>query len=277
MGKLSFMTLGCPGWDLDTICRRGEEYGYNGVDFRGYLDTIDITTLPEFTTQAEQTRRRLADAGLEVSAISSSITVCVPERRGQNLEEAKRTILTAQGLGAKVIRIFGGGDLNQYRREELIQIGLEMIEEIMELSGGDALNWVFETHDNWIKSEDAGRLVDSINHPAFGALWDIGHTARVGAETPQQTYSAIGTRVMYTHIKDAVFQPEHPLAMGDGWRYVLPGEGTLPLAEGVQLLLANGYEGWFNFEHEKRWHPELEEPEVVFPAYVRWARRVMGE
>ena len=59
--KISFMTLGCPGWDLDTICARGREYGFDGVDFRGYLDQIDITLLPEFTTHANQTRRQLED------------------------------------------------------------------------------------------------------------------------------------------------------------------------------------------------------------------------
>ena len=50
--KISFMTLGCPNWDIDTICARGQEYGYDGVDLRGYLDQIDVTLLPEFTTQA---------------------------------------------------------------------------------------------------------------------------------------------------------------------------------------------------------------------------------
>ena len=55
--KISFMTLGCPNWDLDTICRRGREYGFDGVDFRGYLDEIDITKLPLFTTQAAETRK----------------------------------------------------------------------------------------------------------------------------------------------------------------------------------------------------------------------------
>ncbi len=77
--KISFMTLGCPNWDLNTICARGKEYGFHGVDFRGYLDALDITLLPEFTTQAASTLRRLNEAGLEVSAISSSIQVCVSE------------------------------------------------------------------------------------------------------------------------------------------------------------------------------------------------------
>ena len=42
--KISFTTLGCPDWDLDTICRRGREYGYEGVDFRGLQE--DDGTLP---------------------------------------------------------------------------------------------------------------------------------------------------------------------------------------------------------------------------------------
>ena len=54
--KIAFMTLGCPNWDLDTICQKGREYGFDGVDFRGYLDEIDITKLPLFTTQAAETR-----------------------------------------------------------------------------------------------------------------------------------------------------------------------------------------------------------------------------
>ena len=82
--KISFTTLGCPDWDLDTICRRGREYGYEGVDFRGLQETMDITQLPAFTSGAAQTRRQLADAGMEVSGISSSIRVCVPEKcRGE--------------------------------------------------------------------------------------------------------------------------------------------------------------------------------------------------
>jgi len=109
--KISFMTLGCPDWDLDTICRRGREYGFDGVDFRGYLDEIDITKLPLFTTQAAATKKQLNDAGLEVSGISSSIDVCDIDLRQANLNEAKRTIDVSRRLGSKNVRMFGGGKL----------------------------------------------------------------------------------------------------------------------------------------------------------------------
>lgn len=281
--KLSFMTLGCPKWDLDTICARGREYGFDGVDFRGYFGTMDITTLPMFTTEVAATRRQLNDAGLEVSAISSSIRVCDIDARQQNLDEAKRTIVTARGLGAKNVRIFGMGSLEKHSRAELAQTGRETIEAILALDGAQEIHWLFETHDLWIKARDAKALLDSIPNANFGALWDMGHTFRAGGETPEETFAAIGGRVGYCHVKDATFDPSHPQAMTEqfadgkivGWHYVLPGTGQLPLAQSIGLLKANGYTGWLLCEHEKVWHPELVEPEVIFPAFVRWAKSII--
>jgi len=108
MQKISFMTLGCPNWDLDTICKRGQEYGFDGVDFRGYLDEIDITLLPEFTTHAAETKQKLQNAGLAVSGISTSLKVCAPENLEANLEEARRTIEVAKAFETVNIRMFGG-------------------------------------------------------------------------------------------------------------------------------------------------------------------------
>ena len=270
--KLAFMTLGCPNWDIDTICARGREYGFDGVDFRGYLDTLDITTLPLFTTQAAITRRKLQAAGLAVSAISSNITVCSLEKLTENLDEARRTIAVAHDLCSLNVRIFGGGDLETHSLERLAQFGRECIEKILALDGARDLRWLFETHDLWVKARDCKLLLDSISDPEFGALWDMGHTYRIGGEQPLETFTALSGRVGYTHVKDAVYEPGHEQAMEDGWRYVPPGNGQLPLAESIHILKDSGYDGWLQFEHEKRWHPELSEPEMVFPAFVKWAR-----
>ena len=274
--KISFMTLGCPGWDLDTICARGKAYGFDGVDFRGYLDTIDITLRPEFTRGAGATYRQLQAAELEVSAISSSINLCVPEKLADNLEEARRTIPVANALGSTNVRVFGGGDLTRHTRAELAKMGCDAMESILALDGAANLHWLFETHDLWIRAQDTRLLLDQIANPAFGALWDMGHTYRVGKEAPADTFAALKGRVGYTHVKDAVYDPAHELAMEDGWHYVLPGTGSLPLRESIDLLKASGYDGWYQFEHEKRWHPNLPEPEVAFPAFARWIRPLLA-
>jgi sugar phosphate isomerase/epimerase len=270
--KLGFMTLGCPDWDLDTICRNGQAWGFDGVDFRGLGPEIDVTKLPAFTTDAAKTARRLADAGLAVSGISSSIKVCDASRRDANLDEAKRTIEAAAAVGAANVRVFGGGDAAKVGHRTAAAVGRECVDTILDLSGARKLSWNFETHDDWVRGADCKLLLDAIKDPAFGALWDLGHTKRVGGESPADTLAALGGRVRYTHVKDAV----RDATQKGGWRYVMPGEGELPLAEAVDRLRADGYDGWLVFEHEKRWHPELEDPSVAFPAFAKWARATLA-
>jgi sugar phosphate isomerase/epimerase len=273
--KIAFTTLGCPTWDLDTICRKAREYGFDGVDFRGLQGQIDVTLSPEFTRDLALTKRKLADARIVVSGISSSIKLCEASRLRENIEEARRTIPMARELGVAAIRVFGGGDVEVHSKEELAAIGERTMAAVLELHGARTLRWAFETHDHWISSADCKVLLDRIPDPAFGALWDLGHTARVGGEAPKETMRALGDRIFYLHVKDAVYDPDHPQAMEDGWRYVAPGTGQLPLAEGIGLLRKQGYDGWLIFEHEKRWHPELPEPEETLPQFVTWIRAIL--
>lgn len=270
--KTSFTTLGCPSWDLDTIIERGSSMGFDGVDFRGLQEDLDITQLPAFTTDLSTTVQRFADAGLHVNGISSSLKVCVPDALDSNVEEAKRTIPVAAALGSESIRVFGGGDAETRSKEELADIGQQTMLRVLELDGASQFKWVFETHDHWIQSADCKLLLDRVTVPEFGALWDMGHTSRVGAEDPADTLAALGDRVYYLHVKDAVHDESHPQAMKDGWRYVPPGTGQLPLTKALGLLKERGYDGYVMFEHEKRWHDDLEDPADIFPLFLEWFR-----
>jgi len=270
--KLAFTTLGAPEWSIDDICEKGPAYQYDGVDFRGLRDSIDITVIPEFTSKLSETKQKLSDAGMAVPNISTSIGVCEPDKVDEHIEEAKRTIPIARELGTISLRVFGRGNTDKYSKEELADTGQETMEKLLDLDGGRDFMWVFETHDHWIASADCKLLLDRIPDRAFGALWDMGHTARVGGEDPADTLNALGDRVYYTHVKDAVYDTDHPQAMKDGWRYVSPGTGQLPLAEAIALLKEKSYDGWVMFEHEKRWHRELLEPEEIFPEFVTWFR-----
>ena len=66
----------------------------------------------------------------------------------------------------------------------------------------------------------------------------------------------------HTHLKDS--KPE-----GADRRYVLTGTGEVPVQAQVKVLAAAGYRGYYCFEWEKKWHPEIEEPEVAFPHYAK--------
>jgi hypothetical protein len=51
----------------------------------------------------------------------------------------------------------------------------------------------------------------------------------------------------------------------------------VPVKETVAVLAKGGYRGYYCFEWEKAWHPEIEEPEVAFPHYADQMRRYLTE
>lgn len=269
--KLAFTTLACPDWDLETIIQKAVEYGFDGVDFRGTSEGIDITKQDAFTSGIESTKALIAESGLIVSGVSSSLVICTTEKFEANLEEAKRTIPVALALGAKQVRVFGYGD-DGATRSEWVEQGARCMRAILELEGADQLDWLLEMHDYWVDSADCRMLLDAVSHPNFRILWDVGHTTRIGTESPVVTFDALGSFIPCVHLKDAIHDESHEFAMKDGWRYVLPGTGQLPLEQAVSALQTSGYDGWYVFEHEKRWHADLEEADVALPAYVKWLR-----
>ena len=44
----------------------------------------------------------------------------------------------------------------------------------------------------------------------------------------------------------------------------------------IALLKQYEYDGWIMFEHEKRWHPELEDPDDILTVLAAWARPLIG-
>ncbi len=265
--KISTTTLGCPTWDLDTVLGRCAAYGFDAIDFRGLRDDLDITVSAAFTTGLAETKRKIVDAGLSVSGISTSLWICKAEQREANLEEARRTLPIARELSVPNLRIFAGGDLEQQPREDLAARGADFLGELLTLDGGREVRWCLETHDIWSRSAELMQILDPVEDPHVGVLWDVFHTIRHG-ESPAESLAGFKGRVCYTHFKDGL--------PGEAWRMVDLGEGDLPLAEAVQALEAEGYDGYLTLEHEKRWHEELTPPEVAFPKAAKWFRAQLG-
>jgi hypothetical protein len=84
------------------------------------------------------------------------------------------------------------------------------------------------------------------------------------------SFSTLGTWIRHTHLKDS--KPG-----GADRRYTLLGAGEVPVAEQVTVLAAGGYQGYYGFEWEKKWQPEIEEPEVAFPHYAKTMAAYLAE
>ena len=123
-----------------------------------------------------------------------------------------------------------------------------------------------ETHDDWCRGEDLTPVVAQVQSRFAGVLWDINHPYRHG-EAPEDTARSVGELLLHVHTKDGVA----------GGSYKLFGEGDLPLGRMLSILHEMGYTGYLSLEWEKKWHPEIEEPEIALPHYARALATMLGE
>ncbi len=265
MLKLSFTTLGCPNWTLRQIAENAALMGYDAVDFRGLLGALDITTTPEFTTRLATTKRLFADHGIAISGIATSAHYAVvdPGEREKQFDETRRNMELAAKLDAHVLRVYGGRVPEGHTVDSILPVLVENLRTIADEAEAFDVTLALETHDDWTDSAVFARLMREANHPRVRVLWDLHHPYRINGEAPEVTYANLAPFVVSIHVKDSI-----ALAHG-GYRYVLLGEGDVPVKRMLDMLVAGGYNGYAILEWEKRWISDLEEPEIVFPQYVR--------
>lgn len=259
--KLAFSTLGCPKWSLDEIIRNAVAWGYHGVELRGLQDEMFLPKHPELTEgNRETTRKRFHDAGLQIVALGSSARLGVTESEWQKqFDEARAYAELAAALHCPVVRVFGGNIPEGMDKEAYFATVAERLQVLAEFARPLRVTMALETHDALVKAEDVSKILEKVAAENAGCVWDVHHSVRAG-ETPKQSVGFLGKRIVATHLKDSVVK-------GGKIRYVPVGQGDIPLIDAIKSLREIGYQGFLTFEWEKRWHPDLEEPEVVFPHF----------
>ena len=265
--KIAFSTLGCPNWTWQRILTEAQRMGYNGIELRFIADQRDLLQTPELQKPVlPATKQQLKEANLEVSCIDTSVQLVQTDPA--MLDAGKKHIDLAADLGAPFVRVFGGQIPKEKSREAALETAAKNFFALADYASGRKVRVLVETHDDFSASESVAHLIERANHPNTGVLWDIHHPYRLHGETPAQAFAAIGEHVRYVHVKDSK-------DLGGGkFRYVLVGEGDVPVAQCLNLLKTAGYDGWIALEWEKTWHPEIEEPQIVFPHFIQRITKV---
>jgi sugar phosphate isomerase/epimerase len=261
---LCFSTLGCPAWPWSKIVGEAERLGFAAFELRGLMGEMDLTQRPELSGSGlAASRRDLATAGLRIASLDASARMheAEPSVRAAQLDEGRRFIDLARSLDCPYVRVFGDRIPPEEPREAVLDRIASGFVVLADHARGSGVSVIWETHGDFIRSELVKEVLARIGRDEVGLLWDAHHTVAVGGETPAHTFSQIGRFVRHTHLKDSV--PD-----GDERRYVLTGKGQIPVEETVRVLAQGGYRGYYSFEWEKAWHPELDEPEVALPHYA---------
>jgi sugar phosphate isomerase/epimerase len=268
---LGFSTLGCPAWDWIPILDFAIKHGFASIELRGIQKAMDLTERPEFSPgRIQQSKKELADRGLRVSCLGASARMheTEPDVLKAQMAEARRFIDLAAALGAPYVRVFGD-KLDAARREQVMAHVASGLGELGRYAGDRGVVVVLESHGDFVTSPLLKELLERAASPHVALLWDAHHTFAAGKEEPEQTFAALGKYMRHTHLKDS--RP------GEKERqYVLTGEGDVPVKRQVQILAKSGYTGDYSFEWEKRWHPEIPEPDVAFPHYARVVREYLA-
>ena len=260
---LGFSTLGCPQWRLSQILDFAQQHGFAAIELRGLEDKIDITQHPDLApARLPDLNKKLADRGLTVVCLGASARM--HDLDAAQLDEAGRYIDLARALGTPYVRVFGdryvAGEAREATRERIAA----NLRKLGERAYGQGVTLIIESHGDFTDSPSLLEIVQRADSTAVAILWDAHHTFVASHEEPEDTVRQLGRWIRHTHLKDSV-------AAGTDRRYVLTGTGEVPVKRQIEALVKTGYRGFFNFEWEKRWHPEIEEPEVAIRQYAEVA------
>jgi sugar phosphate isomerase/epimerase len=261
--KLAFSTLACPNWSLDQVVAAAHEYGYQGVELR----LVDGELIDGGMSQAERERIRqvFTRAGLPIVAVDSSVRVATAEDPDAAVRELEAFLELASGWESPVVRVFGGDWGEARSQEQAVAQARNVLGRAAKAAGPLGVSVALETHDRFSSAALVAEVLEGLP-PAATALWDIGHPYRVG-DGPEQVLRMLSGRIAHVHIKDCRRRAD----AGD-WELTLLGEGEVPARASLDALRDAGYAGWLSVEWEKRWHPELAEPEVALPQHVEVLR-----
>jgi sugar phosphate isomerase/epimerase len=270
---LGFSTLGCPAWTWPQILDFAAEHQFASIELRGILTNMDLTKVPELAPERiADAKRQLAAHGLVVSDLGASAQMhdMDPVKHAAQLDEARRFIDLAQALGAPYVRVFGNEYVKDVPRDKMLAHIAGALHELGDYAKSKSVTVIIESHGDFTDSPALLEILERADSPNVALLWDAHHTFVAGKEEPEDTVAKLGRYIRHTHLKDSV-------PSGNDRRYVLTGTGDVPVKRQIAALAKIGYRGAYSFEWEKRWHADIEEPEVAIAQYANVAAGYLRE
>ena len=272
---IAFSTLGCPAWNWPRILEFAHQHGFSAIELRGLQGNLDLPSHAAFAADRfEQTKKEIRDHKLRIACVSSSANLYIedPDKRAKELADARRFIDLASTLGAPYVRVFGGkaqsdnAPVPDDPTKARVAAGLR---ELGQYAGPKAVTVIIESHDHFTSSATLKDVLKAADSEHVGLLWDAHHTFAASSEDPEFTVKQLGPWIRHTHLKDSV-------GKGEDRKYVLTGTGNVPIERQIKALQSIGYKGFYCFEWEKVWHPDLADPEIAIADFAHVVGQCLG-
>ena len=154
------------------------------------------------------------------------------------MEDKKSTperLELANGLNCPFVRVFPNDLPKDQNEAKTVDVIIQSLRELGDFSKGSGVKVLLESHGKVIKSDMLLHIMRSVNHPQVGLVWDYFNMWSVTKEDPS---------MVYTRLK-------------------------APLEDALHALKSGGYTGYYSFEWEKLWHPEIPDPSIAIPHFAK--------
>jgi sugar phosphate isomerase/epimerase len=260
-----FLQKSSPDWSFDKIINFAVLNGYDGIELRGIQREMELTKVKELSTaqSRRETLQIMTDRGLHFVDLGSSAALhfAEHEERLKNIDEGRRFIDLAEQLDCPFIRVFPNNFPDGVEKAVTINLTKGLL-ELADHAKGSKVSVLMESHGDLVKTSDLATIMISVNHTNAGMIWDVTNMWTITREPPKEVYKVLRRYIKHTHIKDAKI-------VDNKEQYVLLGRGDVPIFEAIDALAEGGYQGYYSFEWEKLWHPEIGDPEIALADYVR--------
>lgn len=233
---VTLMTDQWTDMDLETLCRKAHEWGYDGLELACWGKHYDVSRAVADDGYVSEVKGILDKYGMKVVALSTHIIgQCVcddPDPRLNNFAPAeladkpeeirkwaiqtmKDSAVAARKLGATIITGFTGSPIWKYlysfpqTTEEMVEAGFQKVYDmwmpIMKVFKDNGIKFALEVHPSEIAFDyyTTQRILDKFaDCPEFGINFDPSHLLWQGI-SPHQFLRDFGDRIYHVHMKDA--------------------------------------------------------------------------
>lgn len=252
--RLAFNTFICPNWTLKALLAAGQQHGYHGVEFRCDAQQAHGVEVHIDRSERKAIRRMIQQSSLEPILLASSMRLLDEHL----MDDAPLRLQLASDIGAKAVRVFCGPPAWRQEYEESLfeQKVIQSLGALAEMAQPLDLEIWLETHDSLTSGPEIARLLDQVNHPRLGVLYDMILPWRNGHGI-SETITSLGSRIRHVHFHDGMKRQDQ--------LHLTPlGQGQVPLADVIKGLSAIGYDShlsaeWFEPIYGQDVHESLEQ------------------
>lgn len=249
---------------LDSVKR----FGFANIELFGalphfYIEDVDDELIGRVTAGCRQRGLNIVSYTPAQGAYPVSISIDEKTARSRSIRMAKKSIETAEKLGAATMLISPGFGYQNQPHEARWYLCHEALEELAEHAQAHNIILMIEpltpTTSNVINtSEQSAKMIAEVGSPNLKSMMDIGVMNFMG-ESVDSYFANLGGNLAYIHFTD-----------GPGMHVAL-GDGTFPMADYLKQIRQHGYHGYLSFEiNDKRY---LRNPDSATQKNVSWLKK----